>query len=280
MLAPVKRLEAGLLTEDLAFDSHLVLSKLVERACSQMAIFCIAESGLKELRTSYQDRWIIQDQNFVVTAPILVSATGAWIPEMREILGDDDETEFKTGYCLVAVLHRRICKRIIVIRTLDSRWLNLVSFSGGTTVNMGALDKPNPRRIGPQLYEFMAERLTQYVPGLRQLECQAHFYVCEKIANISTSSHPCEDYGFRHYFWKKAKNNLFHYYPGKFTLAPIAAKEFIQFLKDSGLGPSGIRSNIASMPPRVARRPYYGSPTHILRFSNEKGHLVFEEIRG
>lgn len=281
MLAPVKRLEAGLLTQDLPFNSQLILARLAERATAKGADFHISKSGLKNIKVSRQDRWMIKDQDFVATAQTLVSATGALIPEMREVLGDDDETEMKKDYCLVAVLHQRICNRIIVTRTLDSRLLNLVPFRGGTTVNLGSMDKPHPREIGLKLYEFMAERLTQYVPGLRQLECQAHFYICEKIANISTSSHPKEKYGKRHYFWKDAGNSLFHYYPGKFTLAPIAAKEFVDFLSRSGLTPWGIRqSKITSLAPSVASRPYYDSSTHILRFSKEKMHLVFDEIRG
>jgi hypothetical protein len=236
----------------------------------------VALASLKISRE--QDRWVIDDEKKQITACIVVAAAGAHIPKIRDVL-KDPVSETEVQYCLVAVLHQRLCNRIIVIRAKDSGYLNLVPFEGGTTVNLGAHDTSDPKDLGPKLRKVMAEKLTYFVPGLKGISCQAHFYVCEKLSNGPNSSHPAPEHGSRHYFWELGKDNFFYFYRGKFTLSPLAAQDFVRFLRRvKHLEPLNLNVNTMCFL-NVAPRPYFESATDIIRLSDD-GVLDFYQIQG
>jgi hypothetical protein len=201
---------------------------------------------------------------------------------MQSILGIDEE--LKIDKCLVAVLHDRICKRIIAMRSEAARNLNLVPFDGGTTINLGALDQRTKEvsddSLNPNRYQDIAEALNEFVPGLKLKSCQTSFYICQKLSNVEFSSHPLSKYGTRHYFWLTFPNNCFFLYPGKFTLAQAAARVFAQHLRTPHQPESFSRGSVQSMaPPSIAPRLYYDTASHVLALS-EAGELEFREIRG
>ncbi len=279
LLAPATHVRYGVATEDIPFDSHRILSGLVHDALFSGGEIYFSNVALADLAISReQDRWVVDDGKRRITARVIIAAAGAHIPKMRGLL-NDPIVESAVQYCLVAVLHQRLCNRIIVVRAKDSGFLNVVPFDGGTTVNLGSQDRFDSKDLGPKLRKVIAEKLTYFVPGLRGMSCQAHFYVCEKLSNAASSSHPSHEYGFRHYFWEVGKDKFFYFYPGKFTLAPLAAQEFVRFLRsEKQLEPLNL--NITTMGfPTVVPRPYFESATDILRLADD-GVLDFCEIQG
>jgi glycine/D-amino acid oxidase-like deaminating enzyme len=294
VLSPLAICQYGLATQDIPFDSHRILSKLVQESRSRGAEFHSTRANLYELEITFNDGlWTVRDGGEVVAeAPVLVCAAGALIRRiMNHILTKD--SVLTLNKCLVAVLHDRICNRIIAVRGDTARGLNLVPFEGGTTVNLGELDRKT-REFGddsfhvgkipgkqPDEYQEIAEILNEFVPGLKLRSCQAHFYVCQKVSNPDHSSHPATAFGTRHYFWLTGDNKCFFLYAGKFTLARSAAIAFAQHLKRIVEMPEQPKTGFvqAINSPIIAPRPYYAGATHVLKLS-DKGELEFEDVRG
>jgi len=235
------------------------------------------------------DGWTVRDDDRVVTAPVLVMACGALIPALlNQICGQEfAHYEIEIQKCIVAVVHKRICERIIATRAKDSNYLNLVPFANGTTINMGKLDEPNANLSDTfvDLLGYSArlgETIAYCLPrALDTLPWRTHFYVCQKIGNVRYSSHPVLDYGLRHYFWIEpvGYSNCFAFYPGKFTLAPAAAKALVKFLDESGriskrVTVGGLQ---AVNPISISRDSYYREPTHLL-YSPKAETLLLREL--
>ncbi len=289
VLSPTALLHYGLKTEDKPFDSHRILAALMHEASALGGRFYGSRCELAQLQISNDGHaWVVRDSTTEVTAPVLVCSSGALIPKMLSTIQGQTGMEYgiEVQKCVVAVLHHRICQRILVIRDRESNWLNLVPFTGGTTVNMGLVDESpaevNDVEVPLSLYPEFVEKLRLFVPGMiRSVACGVHFYVCQKIRNTERSSHPARSFGFRHYFWVPAGNNAFAFYPGKFTLAPLAARNFVRSLLDTSvIAPIGkkILRQEGTLP-AIARRPYYEEVTHVIGLTRAR-RLELEEIRG
>jgi hypothetical protein len=132
------------------------------------------------------------------------------------------------------------------------------------------------------MYKEYAEELSYYVPAIvGRLPCETHFYVCQKLSNTDFSSHPVQRFGNRHFFWLERPNNCFFFYPGKFTLAPVASVKLIECLVNGGqLGTVKAKGAQVSDPLCVSQRPYYNRATHVLTQSADGMTLTFEAVKG
>jgi glycine/D-amino acid oxidase-like deaminating enzyme len=285
LLSPLATCQHGLVTQDVPFDSYRILSKLVQEARASGAEFHMTPRNLCELTITFNSGlWRIrEDDKIVAETPIIIFATGALTQTMMQYILKSN-TALTLNKCHVAVLHDRICDRIVAFRSQRAQDLNLVPFEGGTTVNLGAIDRKttdvNDDLFHSDFYQNFAETLDQFVPGLKLKSCQANFYVCQKLSNTEDSSHPASEFGTRHYFWLTGRDNSFFLYPGKFTLAQVAARAFVESLKVHRKPELSKRGLLQSMsPPDIAKRPYYDRATHVLHVS-ETGELEFEDVRG
>jgi glycine/D-amino acid oxidase-like deaminating enzyme len=285
VLSPMTKLETGLITDDIAFNSYRILTTLARKAWECGGLFHFTTKNLISLNMTFSrstGMWSVSDGTHTFKAPKIVCAGGALISRMlsRRLRRGAKcaETIPTLQKCLVAVVNRKICNRIISIRSQASQFLNLVPFEAGTTINAGGLDASasdfTDRQFPESTYRELAERMTYFVPGtLSPYSFGVHFYICQKVANIHPSFHT------RHYFWFKEQADPFYYfYPGKFTLAPIAARKLIKELTGDLTKVTVRLQRSDAFDDNVARRPYWGTPSHIGHTKNEI--LVFDEIKG
>ena len=286
VLSPLTTCPYGLATQDIPFDSYRILRKMVKEAHARGADFHVARVSLCDLAITFDNGlWRVREDGLTVAeAPVIICATGALTRKtMQCILNTDCALNLDT--CLVAVLHDRICNRIIAMRSEAAQYLNLVPFDGGTTVNLGALDRHtcdvSDDPFDDEHYQNISETLNDFVPGLKLRSCQTNFYVCQKLSNTEDSSHPVSKFGTRHYFWLACRDNSFFFYPGKFTLAQVAAKAFVEHFNPTVQLPEQPKpvSIQPLSPPAISPRPYYDRATHVLHLS-EKGELEFEAVCG
>lgn len=270
----------GLETEDFAFDSNAILAAVARLAALSGGDFLQMRGPLCELQYSrVGESWEIQDDQLRIRAQICVCASGALIPRFADMFGGQVRQEpFQIQKCIVAVLHNPVCENIVVFRNPESNYLNLVPFEGGTTVNMGAKDSPNAAvddvEISPDKLKEFAEKLSLFAPGIKKsAPIACHFYTCQKLGNVNDSSHPLNSFGYRHYFWRKQRDNFYVFYPGKFTLSWAAARSISDYLADRLESKLGSLVQVSDPPP-ICRQPYFGTPTHML--VNAEGELHIE----
>jgi glycine/D-amino acid oxidase-like deaminating enzyme len=266
-------LQYGVETADVPFDSYHIMNALALEAARAGGQFMQSACELKDLQFAPDgDSWEVEGGRVQIRTQMCICATGAMIPHFSDRASEISESRARMEIqkCVVGVLHKRICNRILVFRTPESGFLNLVPFRGGTTVNMGASDQSQDSvlrtDIPKRMYRNIAEALARFTPGIRyQLPIGSHFYVCQKIRNVNDTSHPADLFGIRHYFWREDAPNFFVFYPGKFTLAPIAAREMCEHLTTLLRPRNSIVSQEQSSDPfSVSARPYYDDPSHVL----------------
>jgi glycine/D-amino acid oxidase-like deaminating enzyme len=275
----------GVRTLDAPFDSYRIMRGLVNAAFSYGVAFYRSIPGdLSTISVSGgnvgQD-WSVSCGTFTAEAPIVVCAAGALNARLLH-KSTGSAAGLTVQKCLVAVFHQRLCENILVVRNVDSGQPNLVPFAGGTTVNLGALDRvslDDDDKLWPEPYADFTRQLTHFLPGIVKYPgCGVHFYVCQKLNNTNDqrNQYPLDDRGARHFFWLETQQNFFHYYPGKFTTAPVAAGELAQKLIARIGSPQ--KPAAYSDPPSLVQRAYLSPATHCTRVVN--GYLTFERLEG
>jgi glycine/D-amino acid oxidase-like deaminating enzyme len=287
---PQRLSRSALKTNDVPFDSFRILQGLQRAAFARNRVVYREVSGnLTGLQISQDGEvWRVSNGSFIDEATILISAAGALNTKLP-----DDRVGASAGFIvqesLVAVFHQRLCNNVLSFRRSDSGYLTAVPFDGGTTFNLGGHDAvvtdPRDRKAAPddfkEAFAALGRQITDFLPGIVNVpECGVHFYSCQKLNNTNASGNPfpLDSHGPRHFFWVQSSPNFFHYYPGKFTTAPIAAKEFVEVLVAALGSPQSATFGASSIPPQIARRPYLSGATHFTRVSG--GVLTFAELDG
>ena len=253
----------GLLTPDKAFNSEQFLSYLANLVSQRGVRFQRTAPITKLHLEKHEDRWRISDNaNPVVRSKLLILASGAAMPDMLSRANPPINIEIPLQKSLVGVVHKRLCDRILSIRSEGAHGLSLAPFRDGTTVNLGAVDQPSvgsrDLNLAPEFSERLAETLKEYIPAA--LPCNIHFYGCQKVNNTEETSHPLSQFGGRHYWWFEPAKGLYCFYPGKFTLARMAAQEFIS--KNIAVRGELKAQGSKGDPPTVSKRPYFSRPSH------------------
>lgn len=253
-------LNIGLATPDIPFDASRLLRTLAEIAVSLGLRIFPCEQDLCELRflATESGQPFVQGKGLRVHAKVIVVASGAlggkpWLP------WPDQPPRVQCG--VVAVVHQRLCQRLLVVRTQSSQLMNLVPFSGGTTINLGARDRSEDcdSELKDSDCDLIAQSLSACCPTLTFKKLRTHFYVCHKVGYAgAVPQNP------RHYFWVPVKPNLFYFYPGKFTLALAAAKRFVTELIKTNEPFAGRATIRKDQRWSLAKSPYHKSATHVL----------------
>jgi len=278
----------GLRTLDAPFDSFRVMQGLVNAAFSHgdSAFYGHIPGDLSTLSVSKSDGgdWRVSCEAFTVEAPIVVCAAGALNASILH-KNTGSAAGLTIQKCFVAVFHEQLCKNILVVRSADSGYPNLVPFAGGTTVNLGALDRrvtdPADGKPWAEPYADLSRQLSHFFPGVVRLPaCLVHFYVCQKLNNTNheRNPYPLDRYAHRHFFWLEEPDNMFYFYPGKFTTAPIAGSEFAKKLIGMLGSPRKPVDPLVHTPPSLVQRVYLSQASHYTSISNKM--LTFEKLDG
>jgi hypothetical protein len=153
---------------------------------------------------------------------------------------------------------------MIVMRSEDTRLMNLAPYENGVTVNLGNLDRPaldwSDEAIPVDTLHNLSTRLYDFLPGIRSLKpIDSVLYTCQKL-NIGQG---------RYFYWKELQDDFFTFYSGKFTQCLYAAEWIMNNIlvrygfSDSRLPIPGIRG--VGLPP--LNHP--GSQATTLSFSFE-----------
>lgn len=288
VLAPSKFTGFGIQTLDAPFDSGKILQALATEVFKFGPLLRVESGDLRHVKiTRSAGLWKVEVGKMQHSAAIIVSAAGVLNASiLAESFGDKYGLTMQKS--VVGVIHQRFCENILLARRSDSSYLNVVPFAGGVSVNFGAFDvaveDPNDHEPWANALMDFGRQLTDFFPGLLKMPaCQAHFYVCQKVNNTNAPncSHPLEKFGNRHYFWINPADNFFAYYPGKFTLSPIGARELcskITAIMGQKASPHHrVRRVGSSVQPQIAIRPYFATATHVT--SVERNALLFRPIK-
>lgn len=288
ILSPAQRISHGLITPDFPFDSYAILSALSRKSFSYPnAEFHKSSTPLSHLHIAYErGKWEIASDTLTATAPIIVCAAGALNPVLlQNVAGHDGQMTVQKS--LIAVLHTRLCNRILALRTPPSEpWPNVLPFDAGTTISMpdlnSGLSSEQEADAWTQAITSLEERLMIFYPGLLdRCPLLAHFYPCEKLNNSNHPKNPFPEkrHGGRHYFWIEDPHNFFCYYPGKFVTAPLAARRLSEKLAERLGEKRGLSvPSSGAQSPKVVERPYFDAPTHVGNAVD--GRLAFTRISG
>jgi hypothetical protein len=285
-----------MMSPEIAFDSELLLSALAREAAKFGAKFLTDSPSVAELETVDVDGgWSIRHEHReIVRSKVVVYATGTLRFPLLERLLPKSRDSFQvdafgasTNKSLILVIHAPILKRVVCLQGVKGvNFIACMPMGDRTSITFGirptGLRDPSDMQVRdePELFNRLARTLVSSMPGLGpMLPLESHFYMCQKIDNIRHPANPYRDMGVRHYFWLESAEipNIFFYTPGKFTIASVAAKAFVDQLESGharvfsdGNIPN---SSLGSMPiPAIARRECFGPKTHV--FCEEDGGFI------
>jgi glycine/D-amino acid oxidase-like deaminating enzyme len=280
ILNSADRLTCGLLVPEVPFDSFQIMGALLDVATRRGARFYESACDLTDLRVTYEKgEWKLEDGRESLVARVVVCAAGAKTPQMVRALTASD-ADMVVQESLVLVLPGVACGRVLSVRGRARLSLDIIPFQGGVTVTASGSDVVG--EAGPDYSAMLVrlgERLQHFVPGLiPNAPTLVRAHKCEKLnnGNDSRNRFPARRHGERHYFWIEDPEGFFWFSPGKFTIAPLAAKRLTAEVMQR-LGPSSAsRVNGVGRRPAVVSPAYYGPATHLMRM--EEGKVVFDEI--
>ena len=285
LLASPTALQYGLVVNDTAVNSYKVLCGLVAEAHAHGAGFYISpKTSLADvhIEQSSDGEWMIRDKGIRLRARILVCASGALIPQIFD-QHVTNNMAFKIKDAVIVSIQQQVCTHIIAIQSEDAHLLNLSPFDGGTTANMGSLDDVaglDVTTFSERVLRAFGKTVTEFVPSLfdRITPCTVTTYICQKL-DLSVEEMTARDVGLRQSTCLEPENNLFILYPGKFTSAPVSAKNLADEISGRLDKPTGreIPSRF-TVRPSIARRMYYGAATHVVRRGSKTWR--FEKIEG
>lgn len=268
------RLRYGVRTADHPVDTHALLTRVALEARLRGGQF-VTVSSLENVQvsTSPADQWLVTTDQLTFEANFLVLACGAYIPEILKRIAPGTETRLRITKIPVMVVQTPVAKAMF-LSPLIPAGPNVVPFrrgdNVGATVCLVGVDRDAESFSDFEVSE--AERLAYVfetaalMPGFHKLVQNAergvpvNFYACQKVGLVGVPTrrhliidHSAKEWGGRH--------NLMTFYPGKFTSAPLGAKECALAIAAS-LRRDGL--------PKIASQPYFDAP---------RGTLTVEEGR-
>jgi hypothetical protein len=290
------RLAYAVEVSDIPFDSSRLLQEIATQACGRGTLFRPV-SSLEAVKPIWDGKnWhVFLASDDEIECRAIVLACGIYIPDMLERVVPGQTCAFKRTKNPVLVLRGEVASSILItLRELQGP--HLVPFNG-TSGNGASIclyrteeDIADYRDYTLPLHclERYAESLMNFYPGLMTMlsqgvPIQAHFYVCQKLyladdfeKNPSSRRPACLAYSPQ----PGALQTLFAFYPGKFTSAPIAARECIdeleRCLENLRIYNAPQAGEVVAVP-TMARQRYYDNPQYILAVKN--GRLIFDPYR-
>lgn len=283
----VPYLRHALISPEVVFNPELLLSSVASRSLRQGATIISTLPSFDKLHIVQSNNgWSIQHAGAeILTSNVVIYAAGilnAFILERLLTLHKDVNlvSTFKNALDLtrISILHEPLLKRIVCFQDVTTlghisampigNTTSITSGGGGMNELIDPSDVSVPNQPG---YEgILAEMVTRCMPGiLRSFPIPTHFYMCQKVNNVDHPLNPFRGAGARHFFWIEPTElpNVFFYTPGKWTIATVAAKTFVDELEQRGSFESTAKLAhnrlAAQQNTPVAQRPCYDKETHV-----------------
>jgi FAD dependent oxidoreductase len=290
------RLAYAVGVSDIPFDSSRLLQEIATQACGRGALFR-SVSSMEAVKPIWDGKnWhVFLASDDEIECRAIVLACGIYIPDMLERVIPGQTCAFKRTKNPVLVLRGEVASSILItLRELQGP--HLVPFNGisgnGASICLYRTEEDiadyRDYTLPLHCLERYAESLMNFYPGLMTMlsqgvPIQAHFYVCQKLyladdfeKNPSSRRPACLAYSPQ----PGALQTLFAFYPGKFTSAPIAARECIdeleRCLENLRINNVPQAGEVVAVP-TMARQRYYDNPQYILAVKN--GRLIFDPYR-
>jgi glycine/D-amino acid oxidase-like deaminating enzyme len=219
---------------DRPFDTHFVLSEVAKRALDR-GVEIKGTDKLKLIRLKRTSaHWRVALDGGVLSCRAVVLTGGAYISRFLKTLRSSVTSKLLTKRIAVLSLDRQISKSLL-IGPLNKGAPNIVPYSikgqVGVTICLNKNDVPTKNAHdfsvpGHEIDDF-ADALSSFFPRSREAMdgASAHFYSCQKVeetGQTDSRNHILVDHS-------KADpgilGGLFSFYPGKFTAAPIVARD-------------------------------------------------------
>lgn len=275
---------------DVPINTRMLLQIIASQACQRGVHFQAIKSFAAINPFWDGKRWCIGlDQEQEIQSKAVVLACGAYIPDILNTFIPSAPTRFERTKIPVMVLHGKIARSILI--TLHTpHGPNLVPFNGtggnGVSICLHHADVVShdyqDTTRSDLLLEQYQESFADFYGGLRTMittdgDIPAHVYMCQKLhladhpySRVATCSAYAPESG--------GPENLFAFYPGKFTAAPIVAKRCAEAVEQC-LGDQRVfhtQTREATPVPTIAQQRYYDPPQYRLTVRNRK--LVFRPI--
>jgi len=228
------------------------------------------------------------DHDPEIKCEAIVLSCGIYIPDMLKRLISGETPDFNRKKIPVLVLHGDVANSMLITPRAQEG-PNLVPFYGpaakGATVCLLRIDEPITDHRDDQLPSGYltrhANNLSRWYRGINTMISQganitAHFYVCQKLDLSVNSNSDKLSRGhilLSHAPQPGAPENIYTFYPGKFTAAPIAARECADKLEKLLGNPKSAISQRSSHAPAIAKQRYYDP--HKYKLVVRKGKLKF-----
>ena len=279
---------------DIPVNSSKLLQVVAEQACQRGVVFQEVDD-LATITPKWNGKsWRLElgSERQVIQAASLVLACGGYIPDMLQRCVPHASAEFMRTKTPILVLHGHIASSML-ISIYSPQAPHLVPFRGrdGYGVNIGLCQVNAECRDSQDMLpptNFLRqcrESLEDFYPGLiplikRQGPLPAHIYACQKLFfKEALAANPFSRTA-THLAYATEEGgdpNLFVFYPGKFTAAPIVAQQCVEAVKRSLSTRRLSRSSVGEMTPapKIARQRYYSPPQFLLTAQNDR--LVFQD---
>lgn len=277
-------LEYALQMPDVPVDTHQLLQAVAHETFEGGAQF-LAVSSVASINPFWDgSRWCVElEEGQVVQARAIVLACGVVIPDLLQRCIPDVVTPFERTKIPVMVLHGSVARSLLITLHIPGS-PNLVPFHGidgdGVSICLSQADEKISDYSDATFSEYWLTRyeesFTGFYSGLVSMirnigDIPAHMYMCQKLrlAKASDSrSATCLSYAPE----SGQLENLFAFYPGKFTASPIASRACVAAVEACLGGSHRGFVDVAepAEPPVIARQRYYKAPEYLLTVQDGK----------
>lgn len=269
--------EAAARISDRPFDTNAVLTAVATLAHEKGAQFhYVGEFGSLQIRRQ-DDCWLISCDSAKVHSHAVVLSCGPLSKTLLGQVGSNFGDRIEITKVPVYGLHAQIASSMLVTNVELAP--NLVPYNirgqHGVTVCINKADEltasHNDFKHPNNHDKVFADRVSWWFPGVssivgRGVPCKT--YICQKIniAGDRKRRHFIENHGSTE---KEELWNLLTFYPGKFTVSPLAAEECVKVIKGQR---SPVRTTVDQTeyagPVTVANQRFLRAPAHKLHASS------------
>jgi hypothetical protein len=288
-------LKYAIQTSDVPVDTSRLLQDVINEAC-QKGVWFQPVKSLDVISPIWDGSvWhVFLDREQEIQAQSVILTCGAYIPEMMKHFIPDVTTPFMRTKIPVMVLRGDVARSMLLTPHVPLG-PNLVPFNGrdgnGASVCISRTDQEivdyQDRVLPDNALAQYQESFAEFYGGsltrmIEQGSIQGHVYICQKlhlyddlVVNPLSRTAMCLSYAPQ----AGGPKNLFAFYPGKFTAAPITAMMCVEEVERC-LGDQRVCSDhfegTASIP-TIAKQRYYDTPESVLVVQN--GKLVLRTIK-
>jgi glycine/D-amino acid oxidase-like deaminating enzyme len=231
---------------DVPISNHAFLTYLSSIGKSRGVEHVVSETPFEEFQfVNDGTSWVIAFGNSEIRTRKIVLSCGPYIPTMMSNF-PDQSVDFSVKNCYVMAAKAFETDRLYISPTKNTQFMNVSPYSDGTTLNCGGLDENAENMsssvIRKHTIKHTLKQISKNWPAFTNRDPQIVTYVCQKL---NVNNLPEEDR--RRSFHRLVANDVFVFYPGKFTLALEGARSLADImLEQKGLDLSASQVDFVS----------------------------------